>query len=108
MYNMRKETAKIATAFVAGQAANSARTSTDGQSVWLHGNKIAWRKAQDIAFSLCGWGTPTTRDRINGLLLTLGCKGGVIQRNNQQWLVKKDQVVPLDSYDVFYLSDLET
>jgi|TARA_R110000744_G_scaffold182367_1_gene301643 hypothetical protein len=105
---MRKETSKISKAFVAGHSAAAARTSTDGQAVWLHGNKIAWRKAHDIAFSLCGWGTPTTRDRINGILLTLGCKGGVYQRNNQQWLIKKDEVVPLDCYDTFYLSDLET
>lgn len=40
--------------------------------VWLHGNKIARRDAQDAQdsawrFNLCGWNTPTTRSRINAI-----------------------------------------
>ena len=65
---MRAETRKIMTAFLAGKSAISARSRTDGSNVYLHGNRIAWREPNgDICMTLAGWGTTTTRDRLNGL-----------------------------------------
>ena len=107
---MRQETQKIARAFYNRRAASAARTTTDGNTVWLHGNKIAWRtKAGDIGFTLAGWPTVTTRDRINGILKTFGYGfWGVSQRNHNQYLVYcAEKVMPLDDNDSFYLSDLK-
>ena len=86
---MRRETSKIMNAFYRGVPAKAARTHTDGQTVWLHNNRIAWRNDQgDICFTLAGWATTTTRERINGLLSTFGWgRWGVSQRNHEQWLV---------------------
>ena len=65
---MRKETKKIAAAFLAGKPAAAARTKTDGTTLWLHGHAIAWHEAGGvIALTLAGWGSVTTRDRLNGL-----------------------------------------
>lgn len=65
---MRSETRTIMTAFIAGKAKRGARTTTDGQSVWLFGNRIAWREADGtICFTFAGWPTTTTCDRLNGL-----------------------------------------
>jgi hypothetical protein len=65
---MRKESLKIARAFAAGVAASAARTSTDGQAMFLHGNRIAKREADgSIWVTLAGWGTVTTRERVNTL-----------------------------------------
>ena len=108
---MRQETQKIARAFYIGRAASAARTTTDGHTVWLHGNKIAWRtdRHRDIGFTLAGWPTVTTRDRINGILQTFGYGyWGVAQRNHDQYLVYlAEKVMPLGDHDHFYLSDLK-
>ena len=52
----------------------------------LHGNPIAIREQGrplgETVLSLCGWNTPTTRERLNGLLELLGHPYlGFIQRN---------------------------
>ncbi len=63
---MRQESAKIARAFLAKRQAKAARTHTDGHALYLHGNRIAWRNADgSVSLTLAGWGTPTTRDRLN-------------------------------------------
>ena len=70
---MRKESLKIARAFAAGVAASAARTRTDGQAVYLHDNLIAQRGTDgSIWVTLAGWGTVTTRDRVNTLCHVLG------------------------------------
>jgi hypothetical protein len=33
----------------------------------LHGNAIARKDVVALSINLCGWNTPTTRDRLNGL-----------------------------------------
>ena len=65
---MRKESTTIARAFLKGRAAKQARTTTDGQAVYLHRNRIAWRDQMgDIHMTLCGWPTAITRDRLNAI-----------------------------------------
>lgn len=41
----------------------------DGECHYLlHGHKIAYKNlAGDLYVNLCGWNTPTTRERLNGL-----------------------------------------
>ena len=106
---MRRETQKIMTAFYRGLPARAARTHTDGQTVWLHNNTIAWRSNDnDISFCLAGWPTTTTRERINGLLTTFGWgRWGVSQRNHEQWLVHHaEKVTEIGDYEVISLSTL--
>ena len=65
---MRKETKTVVTAFLAGKAASATRTKTNGTTLFLHDNAIAWKeKDGTIAMTLAGWPTPTTRERLNGL-----------------------------------------
>tara|TARA_R110000851_G_scaffold132603_2_gene267042 strand:- start:333 stop:815 length:483 start_codon:yes stop_codon:yes gene_type:complete len=63
---------------------------------YLHGNCIAevTRKTLPECFGsksteidLCGWHTPTTRERINGILDALGYDFRIAQRNHEQVLV---------------------
>lgn len=108
---MRKETYKIAQAFYRGVPAKAARTRTDGQTVWLHDNRIAWRTDHhEVCFTLAGWATVTTRERINGLLEVFGYPSwGISQRNYAQYLVYKAQIVAqLGDYEVFSLTCLDT
>ena len=90
---MRKETQKIMSAFLRGEKASAQRTNTDGNSVWLHGNEIVHRGDHNTWFTLAGWPTVTTRDRINGLLELSGSDYRVCQRNLRQYLIKDGETV---------------
>ena len=89
---MRQETQKIMSAFLKGEKASAQRTHTDGYSVWLHGNLIAERGKSKLWFTLAGWPTVTTRDRINGLLELRGSDSRVFQKNGIQFLANGETV----------------
>lgn len=112
---MRKETQKIAGSFIARKPARGARTTTDGTALRLHGNKIAWHLPQntetglnDVALTLAGWPSVTTRERLNGVIDLLGHPYvGISQRKGRQWVVYKAQkVCEIEPCDVFTLSEL--
>ena len=63
----RKITAEIVRAFENGETLSKSNTRTDGQAIYLHGNKIAEREDGELFISLAGWNTNTTRERLNGL-----------------------------------------
>lgn len=80
---MRKETYKVMRAFLDRKSARGNNTTTDGNAVWLFGNKIAWRAANgDINITLAGWNTVTTRERLNGLLVLLNGQRDFHQRDH--------------------------
>ena len=65
---MRKVTEQIKQAFNNGTSLKVGNTRTDGQTVWLHGNAIVKRDPDGLVrWSLAGWNTPTTRERVNGI-----------------------------------------
>lgn len=65
---MRKVTEQIKKAFEEGRSLKVGNTETDGQTVWLHGNAIVKRDPDGLVrWSLAGWNTPTTRERVNGI-----------------------------------------
>lgn len=65
---MRKITQRIRDAFYDHKKLSITNTITDGESVWLFGNKIIERRYRDVYFTLAGWNTNTTRERLNGIL----------------------------------------
>ena len=64
---MRIITRQIAAAFNAEKSLKVGNTKTDGQAVFLHGNKIVERRSDGVYATLAGWNTPTTRERVNGV-----------------------------------------
>lgn len=64
---MRSITKKIVSAFLDGKSASLDNTRTDGKSLFLHGNKIAYKEDGKLFISTCGWNTPTTKERLNGI-----------------------------------------
>lgn len=65
---MRQVTKQIREAFEQGTPKTVGNTKTDGQTVWLHGNEIVKRDASGLVlWSLAGWNTVTTRERVNGI-----------------------------------------
>lgn len=106
---MRKETRKIVEAFAKGQTANASRTSTDGNAVYLHGNRIFWRDrahSDRYFLSMCGWGSVTTRDRLNALLTKLNLPYRINQKDFSQFITHEHtgETVELDPSDTFEIT----
>jgi hypothetical protein len=84
---MRKVTKRIKQAFENGKSLKVNNTRTDGNSVFLHGHEIIKRdKSGIVLFNLCGYRTPTTRERIKHI-----CNVDVHQHKGEQYY--KDQKI---------------
>ena len=83
---MRKVTEQTVQAFLKGERLTVGNTSTDGQALYLHGNKIAERRTDgSIWFTFAGWATRTTSERISGLLDALGARRVNLKNYAPQW-----------------------
>ena len=83
---MRKVTEQTVQAFIKGERLTVGNTSTDGQALYLHGNKIMERKPDgSIWFTFAGWATRTTSERISGLLQALGKRGVNLKNYSPHW-----------------------
>lgn len=68
------------------------RSYVDGSvSIAYHGNTIAELTNNDVYVSNCGWGSPTTRERINSVLKENGIPFHVSQKNHKQILTRIDK-----------------
>jgi len=69
---MRKITREIVNAFMERKPRSISNSSTDGTTLYLHGNAIARHtgegvSAEGLEISMAGWPSNTTRERLNGL-----------------------------------------
>jgi len=104
---MRKITKESSEAFVNFEQYKKSNTEVEIQKVgykydeiarfYLHGNCIAeitrstlpeCSVLKSTQIDLCGWHTPTTRERINGILDALHYDFRIAQRNHEQVLVR--------------------
>lgn len=69
---MRKVTKSVVSAFLSHSRKTQGNSTTDGETLFLHGNAIAKHESGDILVSLAGWNTPTTRDRVNAVAVESG------------------------------------
>jgi hypothetical protein len=104
---MRKETRKICSAFIKGVPARAARSHTDGRTLFLHYHPIAefarvnedgTRNDNILSVSFCGYPTPTTKDRLNGLFDLLGFGRPFFTKKNQLYFGSK--LRPVDDREV--------
>ena len=105
---MRKITDTIVSAFMRGDARTVGNTRTDGNTIWLHDNAIAWRDGRDVVVTLAGWGTVTTRERLNGLLDVIAPHLGIVQRKHEQYVqnMELDELTPLDDDEHFVIEHI--
>jgi hypothetical protein len=70
---MRNITSKAIAAFKSAKNFKSGATQVVADefktTLLLHGNEIARLTMGGLEINLCGWNTPTTRERLNGLPL---------------------------------------
>lgn len=96
---MRKVTQQIKSAFEAGESKTVSNTRTDGASIWLFGHEIVRTVDGEIQFTLAGWNTPTTRERLQAVVSVRTCKGQAI-------LITDGGEVEIDSNEWYTTSGL--
>lgn len=83
---MRQVTKKTREAFMNRYPARSGNTHTDGNALFLHGNKIAEWRGKELWITLAGWPSPITRERLHGLPgVSLGQRKHRQYLNNAEW-----------------------
>lgn len=82
----RKVSKDIADAFLRGVKKTISNSRTDGDSLFLHGNKIAKIEKGILYVSTAGWGTPTTKERLNALPnVKVTTKNYQLYLNREKW-----------------------
>ena len=72
---MRKVSETVITAFLAGKSKTVANTYTDGETLFLHGNKIATNINGTIRIFDGGFRSNTTKERLNALIQLVNASG---------------------------------
>jgi len=79
---MRQITAKIVQAFEERRALKIGNSRTDGVTLWLFDNRIAfWMGDSELWVSNGGWSSKTTKERLNGLT------GVHVKQKNGSWFL---------------------
>ena len=96
---MRKVTEQVVKAFLDSEYNACGNTSTDGQSLWLHGHKIARKTDEGIEINNCGYQTNVTKERLNGIQ-DLSGNGGQIFQKNFKWKFSTMNTVNTDTFEI--------
>lgn len=90
---MRQVTDDITTAFLEGRKRTVGNSHTDGENLFLHGNKIAYKESQiqnphyeALFISNAGWLTKVTKERLNGLLKNAGFELRIFQKKKKWYM----------------------
>ena len=83
------------------------RVTEGNTQLVLHKSVIAARfvGSGKVMFTLAGYGTATTRERVNGLLQYLGYPTRVYQHKHQQYVWHSGYKFPIGADDDWYISD---
>lgn len=83
---MREVTKKVISAFLSGKKSSVRNTKTDGESLYLYDNLIAYKTKEGIMIRTAGWNTATTRERLNGIPgVRVNTKNHVLFLNGKPW-----------------------
>ena len=84
---MRQVSKEVCQAFINRKPKRVKNTHSDGRNLFLHNNKIAWRASSGhVGFTLAGWNTPTTRERLNAIFTLLDCPIRVGQHKHRPYV----------------------
>ena len=120
---MRKVSIEIAKAFINDKKKTVGNTYTEDGKIFLHNNKIAWwesvgknyskgshidSNSVHLCFSMCGWDTPTTRERLNTLFYELFKSDRVYLRQSKgnQYLYVNLTCMEIDPSKVYVLREI--
>jgi len=115
---MRKVSIEIAKAFINDKKKTVGNTYTEEGKISLHNNKIAWWEKNHpdfnlsnnihLCFSMCGWDTITTRERLNTLFYELFKSDAVYlkQSKGDQYLYINSTCMKIDPSEVYTLREV--
>lgn len=88
---MRKVSEKTVLAMIRGEKCKSGNTRAENHTLFLHDNAIAiyCPRTDTVACTMAGWGTVTTRERLNAVLTMLHKPYGFYQKEHEQVLLNK-------------------
>ena len=103
---MRNITEKIVEAFEGRRALKIDNSETDGDSLWLFGNKIAEWSEGMLCITNAGYMTKTTKERLNGLTgVHIRQERGVWYLNGREWSGRMTNVLMWDVYSRQYVNE---
>lgn len=85
---MRKITQTVVSAFLNRQPAKVGNTRTDGFTLWLHNNAIAFYLPEEKTYLVtnAGWFSNTTKERLNAIPgVSIFQKAGKWFLNGNEW-----------------------
>ena len=83
---MRQITRDIVNAFQNSRSLRIDNSRTDGESLWLFGNKIAEIRRDGLWITNAGWDSRTTNERLNGLSgVHVRKQRGTLLLNEREW-----------------------
>ena len=89
---MRQVSKIVIESFLAGKTKHLQNTSTNGKSLFLHGNEIISKVCENTyKISSCDWRTNTTKERLNAFFSCLGVNFGVYQKKGEWYFSNKKQ-----------------
>jgi len=83
----RKISREAAEALANGTVFKRSNTEVVGRELFLHGNKIAWLppRGDKLYLCMCGWGSVTTRERLNAVMDEFYLNNKFSQRDGEQY-----------------------
>jgi len=86
-FGRKNVTTAIADAWFRGKAKRISNTETDGETIWLFDNAIAWWSSPDtFTITTADYPTATTKERLNGLPgVRVHQYKGELYLNNKRW-----------------------
>lgn len=82
----RRITQEAVRAFYAGEKLTKSNMFIKDKQMFLHGNMIAKIEEGQLKISTCGWHTPTTKERLNGLSgVSVHTKNYQLYLNGEKW-----------------------
>jgi len=84
MAGNRKVTREVCGAFMNKRKKHNDNTHTDGESLFLFGNKIAEHREDGVYITDAGWNSSTTRERLN-YFAQVYTRKGQMYLNGQEW-----------------------
>ena len=86
---MRGISKEAADAFINGRNFKKSNTVVKDNAMYLFGNKIAWKENGFTFFSLCGWDTRTTCDRLSALGIYITHRDSIPYYNREPMFINQ-------------------
>ncbi len=104
----RSTAVKTVRAFLNGDKLKVNNTQTNGTELYLFGNKIAYKKDNDIIISMCGYNTITTKDRLNCLIDHVRPDFKIFSKDYTPFLVncRTNESLKLNAQDEYNLNEV--